>query len=78
VMRYAVVIEKAGANYRLMCQTCRAASQLAKPGKKQSGKSARPCGFILRDLGSMVCRHPNRRRLWLMSKPNELSRVRHG
>jgi hypothetical protein len=75
VMRYAVVIEMAGANYstiRLMCQTCRAASQPAKPGKRQSGKSARPFGFILRGLGRMACRHPNRGRLWPMSKPKSL------
>ena len=72
MMRYAVVIEMAGANYSAYVPDLPGCVATGETWKKQSGKSARPCGFILRGLGRMACRQPNRGRLWPMSKPKSL------
>jgi hypothetical protein len=69
VMRYAVVIEVAGANYSAYVPDLPGCVATGETREEAGGKSVRPCGFILR--GSGRSRHPNRRRLWPMSKAKE-------
>jgi predicted RNase H-like HicB family nuclease len=63
VMRYAVVIEMAGANYSAYVPDlpgCVATGETREEAEREIREAMR---FILRGLGRMACRHPNRGRL---------------